>query len=227
VTGYQGGEINPVDGYLVVRQSDAHAWAEIWLPGQGWVRLDPTAAVAPDRIERTVRDLNAAGLPDASREWPWLHQWRLNREAMENAWNQWFLSYSAERQRKLISLLGLEPTTENIAAVAIAVFCLLLVVLAVASLRRRAVREPLAELVFQLRGKLARQDVHVPHHMGLQDMGTYLEQQLDPGCVKDGQQLLADINAARYGRPPAGRAGSRLRALRARLRQWQPVRAQD
>ena len=50
VTGYQGGERNPVDGFWVVRQSDAHAWAEVWLAGRGWVRVDPTAAVAPERI---------------------------------------------------------------------------------------------------------------------------------------------------------------------------------
>ena len=54
VTGYQGGEINPVDNYLTIRQSDAHAWAEIWQEGQGWIRVDPTAAVAPSRIERGI-----------------------------------------------------------------------------------------------------------------------------------------------------------------------------
>jgi hypothetical protein len=54
VTGYQGGELNPIDGYLTVRQSDAHAWAEVWLPKRGWVRIDPTAAVAPDRVRRSL-----------------------------------------------------------------------------------------------------------------------------------------------------------------------------
>ncbi|HEX6736559.1 MAG TPA: DUF3488 and transglutaminase-like domain-containing protein, partial [Azonexus sp.] len=56
VTGYQGGERNPVDGYLVVRQSDAHAWAEVWLADRGWVRVDPTAAVSPARIETGLAD---------------------------------------------------------------------------------------------------------------------------------------------------------------------------
>src|SRR5690606_33136233 len=51
VTGYQGGELNPVGNYLIVRQADAHAWAEVWLNGQGWVRVDPTGAVSPSRIE--------------------------------------------------------------------------------------------------------------------------------------------------------------------------------
>lgn len=52
INGYQGGEINPVDGFMTLRQSDAHAWAEVWLPGQGWLRVDPTSAVAPERVER-------------------------------------------------------------------------------------------------------------------------------------------------------------------------------
>ena len=56
VTGYQGGEINPIDGYFTVRQSDAHAWAEIWLANQGWVRVDPTASVSPTRIETGIAD---------------------------------------------------------------------------------------------------------------------------------------------------------------------------
>jgi transglutaminase-like putative cysteine protease len=59
VGGYQGGERNPVDGYLVVRQSDAHAWAEVWLEGRGWVRVDPTAAVSPARIETGILDAAA------------------------------------------------------------------------------------------------------------------------------------------------------------------------
>ena len=46
VTGYQGGELNSVGNYMIVRQADAHAWAEVWLTGEGWTRVDPTAAVA-------------------------------------------------------------------------------------------------------------------------------------------------------------------------------------
>src|ERR1039457_5975328 len=59
VTGYQGGDINPVDGYMIVRQSDAHAWAEVWLKGRGWVRFDPTAAASPVRVESGI----AAAVP--------------------------------------------------------------------------------------------------------------------------------------------------------------------
>ncbi|MET0266017.1 MAG: DUF3488 and transglutaminase-like domain-containing protein [Duganella sp.] len=114
VTGYQGGERNPVDGYLTVRQSDAHAWAEFWAPGQGWRRVDPTAAVAPERITRNLaRALPAPtgfGLaplfalqqdPDS-----WLAQLRFHAAALNNAWNQYILDYNPERQRHLLAQLG-------------------------------------------------------------------------------------------------------------------------
>ncbi|WP_374244735.1 DUF3488 and DUF4129 domain-containing transglutaminase family protein [Zoogloea sp.] len=120
VTGYQGGEINPVDGTLVVRQSDAHAWAEVWLPGQGWVRIDPTAAAAPQRIENGL----AAALPDSARlpllvraDLAWLHGLRDRLDALNNRWNQWVLGYNPARQRDLLSGLGFgNPDWQTLAA---------------------------------------------------------------------------------------------------------------
>lgn len=114
VNGYQGGELNPVDGYLTVRQSDAHAWAEIWLPERGWVRVDPTAAVAPERIEHNL----ARSLPQTApfgldgliglRNNPdsWLSQLRFNINALNNAWNQWVLDYNPDRQRSFLEELS-------------------------------------------------------------------------------------------------------------------------
>jgi hypothetical protein len=109
VTGYQGGEMNPVDGYMSIRQSDAHAWAEVWLPEQGWVRVDPTAWVAPNRIERGI----APSLPDNSPlpimirvDSDWLRNLRFNWEAINNTWNQWVLTFNSERQRDLLQRLG-------------------------------------------------------------------------------------------------------------------------
>ncbi|USX19373.1 DUF3488 and transglutaminase-like domain-containing protein [Oxalobacteraceae bacterium OTU3REALA1] len=114
VTGYQGGEMNPLDGYLTVRQSDAHAWAEIWLPSQGWRRVDPTGAVAPERIARNLaRALPAPSAfgfgqfielqndPDS-----WLAQLRFRYAALNNSWNQWVLDYNPDRQRSFLAELG-------------------------------------------------------------------------------------------------------------------------
>jgi hypothetical protein len=61
VAGYQGGEVNPVDGYLEVRQYDAHAWTEAWIAGRGWVRIDPTAISAPSRVSSNLAAAVPAG----------------------------------------------------------------------------------------------------------------------------------------------------------------------
>lgn len=110
VTGYQGGEVNPIDRHLVVRQSDAHAWAEVWLDGRGWLRVDPTALAAPERIEDGLAVALAAegGLPFMLQtDLTWLRGLRHRWEAISNTWNQYVLGYNPEGQRELLSRLGL------------------------------------------------------------------------------------------------------------------------
>lgn len=110
VTGYQGGAINPVDGVMVVRQSDAHAWAEVWLAGEGWRRVDPTAAAAPRRIEAGLGESLRLGDPRPllmRAEFSWLRDLRNQWDALSNHWNQWVLGYNPERQRDLLERLGL------------------------------------------------------------------------------------------------------------------------
>lgn len=106
VTGYQGGAPNPLGDYFIVRQSDAHAWAEVWLAGRGWVRVDPTAAVSPDRIEQGIAAaLPVAELPLALAQLDvaWLQRMRLSWDLVNNNWNQWVLGYGHERQRNFLS----------------------------------------------------------------------------------------------------------------------------
>ncbi len=111
VTGYQGGEFNPYGGYLIVRQSDAHAWAEVWLAGRGWVRVDPTAAVAPERIQGGLIDAVAASEPvpgrlrDASPVWL---QVAMSWDAMNDFWNQRIVSFDAQAQLGLLDRLGVD-----------------------------------------------------------------------------------------------------------------------
>jgi protein-glutamine gamma-glutamyltransferase len=114
VTGYQGGELNPIDGYLTVRQSDAHAWAEVWLPQRGWVRVDPTAAVAPERVQRSVASVLPApapfGLEGLGRllqpdPGSLLGRIRYAIGAVNNGWNQWVLNYTPQRQQNLVQRL--------------------------------------------------------------------------------------------------------------------------
>jgi len=114
VTGYQGGEFNSYGNYYILRQSDAHAWTEVWLKDKGWVRYDPTASIAPSRIRR---GLNAA-LPDstalsffARTQSPFLLKLRFNLDALNNQWNQWVLGYNSERQFAFLTRLGMQDVT--------------------------------------------------------------------------------------------------------------------
>ena len=111
VTGYQGTDPQPVDGWWVVRNSHAHAWAEYWQPGEGWVRADPTASVAPDRIRRGLQLQAPRGLVEQTidRVNPaLLTQLRATWERFDNRWNQWVLNYSRGKQFNLLQRLGFE-----------------------------------------------------------------------------------------------------------------------
>lgn len=105
VTGFQGWDAEPQDGYYVVRNANAHAWAEFWVEGRGWVRGDPTAAVAPDRV---VRGLALQPQPGVIGQFnPTL--WRAMRngwEAVNNRWQQLVLNYSRANQFDLLKKLG-------------------------------------------------------------------------------------------------------------------------
>ncbi len=109
VTGFQGAELNPVDGLYVVRNSDAHAWAEYWQPELGWVRVDPTSAVAPDRIDRPRPPLrNAQGLPATLSKldpafWSGV---RAYTDAANHRWNIWVLQYSRNQQMSMLARWG-------------------------------------------------------------------------------------------------------------------------
>jgi transglutaminase-like putative cysteine protease len=110
VTGYQGGEINPIGGRLVVRQSDAHAWSEVWLEGRGWVRVDPTGAIAPERVEQGLGEALPAGerVPGAAlRELYGVRTLSQGWDALNSMWTDWVLGYGPERQLALLARLGL------------------------------------------------------------------------------------------------------------------------
>ncbi|MDF1485084.1 DUF3488 and transglutaminase-like domain-containing protein [Ramlibacter sp. H39-3-26] len=122
VTGYQGGEMNSVDGYWTVRQSDAHAWTEVWMEGRGWVRVDPTAAVAPARLGLAGRlraPEGALASAFGTVVAPTLVQnLRAAWEAVNNRWNQWVLNYTQSRQMDLLRQLGFSsPSWEDLATV--------------------------------------------------------------------------------------------------------------
>lgn len=162
VTGYQGGEINPVGNYLIVRQADAHAWTEVWLRGEGWIRVDPTAAVSPQRVESGI----AAAIP-ASDALPllvrgdniWLRRLRLTWDSVANSWNQWVLAYDPERQRRLLARAGIqEPSWRTLAICLIAATAIIALLFSVLTLRklRTSVRDPVKRAYLRFCAKLGR-----------------------------------------------------------------------
>ena len=111
VVGYQGGELNPLGGHMVVRQSDAHAWAEVWLDGEGWVRFDPTAAVAPERVEIGVSDALLSGIGQSwgfSSSSRLVYQFEMAFDLVNAKLDEWILGYGPENQDRLMEWLGME-----------------------------------------------------------------------------------------------------------------------
>lgn len=118
VGGYLGGELNPYGDYLIVRQSHAHAWVEVWLIEKGWVRVDPTAAVAPERVAQGVTAalsseelLSIRGYEGFGRSFPYWNHARLGWDALNTRWNDWVLGYTHTRQKALMAKAGIRTGT--------------------------------------------------------------------------------------------------------------------
>lgn len=209
VTGYQGGEINPVDGVFTVRQSDAHAWAEVWLRGRGWTRVDPTAAVSPARISLGMHGAlpQRFAPPMITRltgAWSaaWVERLRFNWEALSNRWNQFVLNYSPDRQRETLERLGMKTPDARDMAIAM-VTGVALIGLVVAGWMLRAVREhdPVERAWKTFCKRLARAGAPRAAHEGPLDYGRRAAAQLQAqaGAV----QAIADAYARlRYGPKP-------------------------
>lgn len=158
VTGYQGGQVNPVDGFWTVRQSDAHAWTEVWLEGRGWVRVDPTSAVAPGRTGTFQRLQPPRGVLASAMDTvnPNLAaSLRAAWEALNNGWNQWVLNYTQSKQLDLLKNLGFEsPSWEDLSYVLLAIIVLLALAGAAWSWWDRMQHDPWLRLLGRARRKL-------------------------------------------------------------------------
>ena len=216
VTGYQGGEINPVDQYMVVRQSDAHAWTEVWLKGRGWVRFDPTAAASPIRLESGI----AAAVP-ATDPLPlmarttllWLHEVRYNWDALANKWNQLVLGYNPERQRQFLTSVGMsEPSWENMALTLFWGVGGLLALLTVWLLRRIRTIDPVQRLWLRFCNKLGRKGSPRAAHEGPADFVARAVAR-HPGEAERIRAIGERYIALRYGERADPRMLAELRVL--------------
>ncbi len=177
VTGYQGGEINSVDGFWVLRQSDAHAWTEVWQTGQGWVRVDPTSAVSPGRTGAFQRLAAPQGLvgqalgnlnPNLSA------QLRAAWEAVNNRWTQWVLNYTQGKQLNLLKNIGFEsPSWEDLSYLLIGIVVLVSLAGAVWAWWEKVQHDPWLRLLARARQRshragLASSAASSPRQLALQ-----------------------------------------------------------
>ncbi len=152
VAGYQGGERNPVADYWIVRQSDAHAWTEVWLDGR-WVRYDPTAAVAPERIESGL-DAALPGLQGDTLPLlgggAWFQRVALSWDALNATWDRWVLAFGPDEQSALLEGLGFRsPSLRDIALVCAITVSFVLLALTLAGLRSSPARPDRVAVIWQ------------------------------------------------------------------------------
>jgi transglutaminase-like putative cysteine protease len=207
VTGYQGADPLPVDGYWIVRNSHAHAWAEVWQAGVGWQRVDPTAAVAPDRVQQSRQLLPEPGFVAGAfgNVDPRLAaQWREFWETVNNRWNQWVLNYSRTQQFDLLRSLGLkQPQWADLGYALAALLGLAAGAGAAWSLWDRWRLDPWWRLAERVRSKLAAIGVPVAPHDPPRRRAMVVRQRLG----ERGEALAAELewlDHHRYANP--GRA---------------------
>ena len=223
VTGYQGGELNRLDGYWVVRNSDAHAWAEIWQSGLGWLRVDPTGAVAPSRIGTVVRLVTPRGavataLGNLS---PTLAaELRAAWDAVNNRWNQWVLNYSQARQLDLLKRLGFEaPSWEDLGYLLAGLLVTASLGGALWTLWERRQHDPWLRLLNQARQRAARAGLVSTPQQPPRQLALQLQQQFGNSAQAVVDWLLR-LERMRYAGPGPGTAVT----LRTLQREWRQLR---
>jgi transglutaminase-like putative cysteine protease len=209
VTGYQGGELNSVDGFWTVRQSDAHAWTEVWLAGRGWVRVDPTTAVAPARtgsLQRLEAPRNVFTRALVTVNPAFALNLRATWEAMNNSWNQWVLNYSQGKQLDLLRNLGFEsPSWADLSYVLIAIVVAASLLGAAWTLWERHRQDPWLRLLGQAANRLRRAGLTIAANAPPRQLAAAVQQQLSPGAECTAlQDWLIRLEAWRYA--PAGQA---------------------
>ncbi|MBI2318764.1 MAG: DUF3488 domain-containing transglutaminase family protein [Betaproteobacteria bacterium] len=216
VTGYQGGEINPVDRYMVVRQADAHAWTEVWLGERGWVRVDPTAAAVPMRVESGL----AAAVPQGSAlplfirtDLGWLLSLRNNWDALTNRWNQWVLGYNPDRQRDMLAFFGVrQPSWQTLALLLFWGVASVLGLIALWLLSRIQRTDPVQGAWLAFCGKLGRAGLPRAGFEGPLDFTARALARF-PACAEDLRNISGLYVELRYGDRGDRQSVSRLRAL--------------
>jgi len=222
VTGYQGGEINPLGGHLVVRQSDAHAWAEVWISGAGWQRVDPTAAVAPERVERPFDiDFDDAGIVGSPIQFTLAQsgflkrlarQFRLGRDAVNASWHRWVLGYSKQKQGRIMDQLGLGFAKGAAIAIVASMLVLIFVIAALLWYRGRERVDPVQADYLRFCSRMARMGVvRLPYEGADSYAQRITEQRPDLKTAVD--EIIRLYSSLRYGEANDAHGKSELHRL--------------
>lgn len=218
VTGYQGAQRNVVDGYWTVRQSDAHAWAEVWQAGLGWLRVDPTAAVSPWRVEEPTRLGAQSGPVNKLLGSVDIGLWRSARaawEAANNRWNQWVLSYGQGTQMDILKRLGVaSPHWEDLAYLLAGVVAALGLLGAAWSAWPQGRRNPWQSLLDRARKRLADSGLRLPPSATPRQMAQAAKARWGEAALPL-NQWLAELEYWHYG---AADDAARLARLRKKWR---------
>jgi len=230
VTGYQGGDHNKIGNYMIVRQSDAHAWSEVWLPQSGWTRIDPTAAVAPERIERPVDPTNAADdgsilfepktLGNLAQLWRDLgYRW----DAVNHTWNDWFLGYDQQLQQDFLKRLGLDiEHPQDLIGYLGAAFALVFLVIFYVLLnqRPRKSHDPVVQYYLKFCQKMAKQRLTKQNNEGPDDYRRRIIARY-PSLKTDVDKIIRLYIQLRYEQNPDHEA---LALLKHTVAQFRPER---
>jgi transglutaminase-like putative cysteine protease len=203
VTGYQGGELNRLGQYLIVRQSSAHAWVEVWLDDAGWVRVDPTAAVAPERVRLGLSEALRAGDPVPGgllRSNALLSKLRMAWDTVNAGWNNWVLGYGPKLQMEFLAKFGLHaPSAVQLVAIIAAVSFLLLGLLTLwlAGRYRPRSADPALILYRRFLARLQRAGLSTSPHEGPRDLAARIRT-LRPDLADQATEITRHYIAARY-----------------------------
>jgi protein-glutamine gamma-glutamyltransferase len=215
VTGYLGGELNPVDRIITVRQSDAHAWAEVFIGERGWVRVDPTAAAIPGRLESGLsRSVPQTQQPLMMRpELEWLRGLRYQWEAAAHKWNVWVLGYNPERQRDLMSYIGMRDADwRSLTATLFTSLGIMTILLLLWSLRRVTRPDPVQRAWRAFCLKLAARGVERAPSEGPRDYAERAARSL-PAARRAILRITTLYIGLRYGPHATSRRTRELRRL--------------
>lgn len=204
VTGYLGGELNPVDNILIVRQRDAHAWTEVWLADKGWIRIDPTAAVSSERIERGMADILPAERRSPifiTRSDALVALWRQmqnNWDAFNSAWDMWVVAFGPEKQLELLSLLGMKnPDWQKMALWLMVMLSLTGIVMLLMTFYQRRHPVPAVSLYQTFCRKLERFGLHKQSFEGPSDFALRAQSAL-PAHQSQIQHITSLYTQLRY-----------------------------